>query len=261
MCLKRVNNSQRIPSEALLVNCNYNSSACSYLRRIKRHSVLFLLPPAVSAGERILLDESFSGEAIPKPWKPSGRKNSFSIIDSALRGVAAADDGHGPTIGVPIEGRDLTLEFDFKFTKPGYFLCLIDGDSQFAGQAHLLRFAATKTQVQLMQDRGDPVSKKKQKAERDRNGGKRIPATRAQLADPTFYRIERLATHAATAADGKWHHVIIELRGNRVTAKFDATKMSAAGTVLDEKKSRLVFLVGQTGDIRIDNVKLRTLVK
>jgi len=224
-------------------------------------TVLFFLPPATLAGERILLDESFSGEALPKPWKPGGRNNSFSIVDGVLRGVAAADDGHGPSMGVPIEGHDLVLEFDLKFARRGYFLCLIDGDSQFAGQAHLLRFAATKTQVQLMQDRGDPVSKREQKEARDRNGGERIPATRAQLADPAFYRIERLARHAATAADGKWHHVVIELRGNRVTAGFDDTKMSATGTVLDEKKSRLVFLVGQTGDIRIDNVKLRSLTK
>jgi len=55
--------------------------------------------------------------------------------------------------------------------------------------------------------------------------------------------------------------VTITLRGNRVLARFDKTKLSATGTVLDVKKSRLVFLVGQTGDIRIDNVKLRTLTR
>jgi len=223
--------------------------------------VVLLLSPCASAGERVLLDESFSGTAIPKPWKPGGRKNAFSIVDGVLRGVAAAGDHHGPSIGIPIQGHDLILEFDFKFARPGYFLCLIDGDSQFRGQAHLLRFAATKTQVQLMQDRGDPVSKRRQYKERQRNGGKRVPPTRAQLADPSFYRIERLARHTATAIDGRWHHVTITLRGNRVLAGFDKTKLSATGTVLDVKKSRLVFLVGQTGDVRIDNVKLRTLTK
>jgi len=40
----------------------------------------------------------------------------------------------------------------------------------------------------------------------------------------------------------------------------DDTEMCATGTVLDEEKSRLVFLVGQTGDIRIDNVKLSAVV-
>ena len=223
--------------------------------------VVLLLPPVVSAGERVLLDESFSGDTIPKSWRPGGHKHSFSVIEGVLRGVAAPGDRHGPSIGVPIQGHDLLLEFDLKFAKPGYFLCLIDGDSQFRGQAHLLRFSATKTRVDLMQDRGDPVSKRKQKQQRDRNGGKRIRPTRSQLADPSFYRIERLAHHSATAWDGKWHHVTIQLRGNHVTATFDSARLSATGTVLDVKKSRLVFLVAQTADVRLDNVKLWSLSK
>jgi hypothetical protein len=32
--------------------------------------------------------------------------------------------------------------------------------------------------------------------------------------------------------------------------------MTATGSVLDAPKSRIVFLVGQSGDIRIDNVKV-----
>ncbi len=210
--------------------------------------------------EILLLDETFSGDKIPGRWKAGGRKHAFAVVNGTLRGVAAAGDRHGPSIGVPIEGHDLELSFDFRFAKPGYFLCLIDGDSQFQGQAHLLRFAATRTRVQLMQDRGDPASKRKQKAERDRNGGTPIRPTPAQLADPSFYRIERLAARAATPSDGKWHHVVIVLRGNHVRAKFDNLQLAATGTVLDVAKSRLVFLVAQTADVRIDNVRLKTFV-
>jgi hypothetical protein len=217
-----------------------------------------LFAPVISGEERVLLDETFSTDAIPKPWQPAGRTGSCSIADGTLKCVAAEGDDHGPSIGVPIEGRDLVLEFDFQFVKPGYFLCLIDGDSQFTGQAHLLRFAATGQQVQLMQDRGDPASKKAQKEERDRNGGKRTPPTPEQLKDPSFYRIEKLAMKPAKTTDGKKHHVTIEVRGNRVTAKYDDLELSGTGTVLDEQKSRLVFLVAQTGDVRIDNVKLRS---
>ena len=179
------------------------------------------------------------------------------MVDGTLRCVAVVGDGHGPSIGVPIEGHDLKLEFDFKFAKPGYFLCLIDGDSQFTGQAHLLRFVVTQQHVRLLQDRGDPVSKRAQKEERDANGGKRIAPTPEQLADPAFYRIEPLARQEAKATDGKWHHVRIDLRGNEVTARFDdGLELAATGTVLDVSKSRVVFLVGQSGDIRIDKVKV-----
>jgi hypothetical protein len=206
----------------------------------------------------VLIDEGFDAKTIPDKWQPGGRKGSFTIVDGSLRAVAQPDDSHGPSIGVPISGHDLTIEFDVRFAKAnGYFLFLIDGASQYGGQAHLLRFAATPRLIQLMQDRGDLASKKAQKKERDANGGKRIPPTPEQLADPKFYRIEQLARQNAKPSDGKWHHVRIELRGNNVTARLDDGPMlSGKGTVLDEPKSRIVFLVGQSGDIRIDKVRV-----
>ena len=204
-----------------------------------------------------LVDEDFSSNAIPANWQSGGRKGSWSVVDGALRGVAQPGDSHGPSIGLPISGHDLQIEFDFRYAtkEKGYFLFLVDGDSQFQGQAHLLRFSAAGKQVQLAQDRGDPASKQAQKKERDKNGGKRIPATKEQLADPGFYRIESLAKHTATPADGEWHHVRIAIHGNHVSAQLDdQEKLSAKATVLDVPKSRIVFLVGQEGDVRIDDV-------
>lgn len=107
-----------------------------------------------------------------------------------------------------------------------------------------------------MQDRGDPVSKMAQKKQRDANGGKRVPPTKTQLADPAFYRVERLAKQAAKPNDGKWHHIKIRVSENQVTAQFDKQPpLTTKGTVLNVAKSRVVFLVGNSGDIRIDNVK------
>ncbi len=220
-----------------------------------------ILSSLAFAEEQVLLDESFSKDAIPKTWQSGGRKNSFSIVDNTLRGIATAGDHHGPSIGLPIKCHNLVLEFDYKFVKPGYLLCLIDGESQFAGQAHLLRLAVTKTHIQIAQDRGDLISKRKQKKERDKNGGKRIPPTKAQLADDSFYRVESLARKKSKTEDGDWHHVSIKMQGNKVVAMIDNKKLLATGTVFDVKKSRLVFLVAQTGDIRIDNVKLKSISK
>lgn len=227
-------------------------------------TILFFAVSVLKAEEpTVLIDETFDVNTIPAKWQPGGRKASFTIVDGALRAAAQPDDNHGPSIGVPISGHDLTVEFDVKFAKPkGYFLFLIDGDSQFRGQAHLLRFAATPKQVQLMQDRGDPASKVAQKKERDANGGKRIPPSADQLSDPKFYRIEQLARQSATPSDGDWHHVRIELRGNSVMARFDdGPRLSGKGTVLDVRKSRIVFLVGQSGDIRIDKVRVTSQKK
>ena len=211
----------------------------------------------------LIVDETFDTVTMPEKWRPGGREQSFTLVDGALRGVAHPDDSHGPSISYPISAHDLGIEFDLKVVNPkGYFLFLIDGDSQFNGQAHLLRFSATGKRIQLMQDRGDPASKMKQKEERDANGGKRIPPTKEQLADPDFYRIEPLANQVATQTDGKWHHIRIDLKGNAVTARIDESEaFSATGTVLDVPKSKIVFLVGNSGDMRIDNVRVISIPK
>jgi hypothetical protein len=209
--------------------------------------------------DKLLLDESFSSPTLPAQWQPGGRPNSFSIVDGALRGVAQPDDAHGPAIGVPIEGHNLTVEFRVKFAQPGYFLFLVDGDSQFGGEAHLLRLALTKDGVQLAQDRGSLASKMEQKKARDaaqKAGTKVPPPTKEQLADPKFYRTESLAKQPAKPTDGEWHHVRVELHGNEVVAQMDdLPALHGTGTVLDAKKSRLDFLVAQSGDIRIDDVR------
>ena len=220
---------------------------------------LLLTASAFAETATPLLDETFPAPGMPAKWRPGGRPNSFSIVDGALRGVAQPDDSHGPSISVPIEGRDLSVQFRVKFAAPGYFLFLVDGDSQFGGQAHLLRFALDGKFMQLAQDRGSLESKAAQKAAKDeaaKNGAKPPAPTKEQLADPKFYRTESLNRQPAKAGD-EWHSVKIELRGNEVTAQVDGLPaMNAKGTVLEAKKSSLVFLVGNSGDVRIDDVKV-----
>jgi hypothetical protein len=221
-------------------------------------SALCATVTAFAAPDKLLLDESFSSPTLPPKWQPGGRPNSFSIVDGALRGVAQPDDAHGPAIGVPIDGHNLTVEFRVKFAQKGYFLFLIDGESQFGGEAHLLRLALTADAMQLAQDRGTLASKMEQKNARDaaqKAGTKIPPPTKEQLADPKFYRTESLGRQPAKPTDGEWHQVRIELHGNEVVAQMDKLPaLHGTGTVLDVKKSRIAFLVSQSGDIRIDDV-------
>ncbi len=225
--------------------------------------LLASLGAAAFAGDaKPLISETFSAPALPANWQPGGRPGSFSIAEGALRGVAQPDDSHGPSIGVPIEGRDLSVQFRVKFAKKGYFLFLVDGDSQFGGQAHLLRFALDGNFMQLAQDRGSLESKMAQKKEKDaaaKAGTKPPQPTKEQLADAKFYRTESLARTPMKAGQ-EWHTVRIEVRGNSVTAQVDdLPALSGTGTVLDVKKSRVVFLVGNSGDVRIDDVKVSAL--
>jgi hypothetical protein len=215
--------------------------------------------PQLAQVGKSLLEERFDAPALPDNWKPGGRPNSFTIVDGALRGVAQPDDNHGPSIGVPITARNVTVAFRVKFEHPGYFLFLIDGDSQFGGQAHLLRFALAPEFEQLAQDRGSLESKSAQAAARAaaQKAGTTVPVpTKEQLADPKFYRTESLARQPAKPAD-QWHDVLVELNGNDVVAQMDELPpLKAKGTVLDAPKSRLVFLIGNSGTMLVDDVRV-----
>jgi hypothetical protein len=218
------------------------------------------LKPQLAQLGKLLLEENFPGAALPPEWKPGGRANSFSVVDGALRGVAQPDDAHGPAISAPIDGHNVTVAFRMKFAEPGYFLFLIDGDSQFGGQAHLLRFALAFGQEQLAQDRGTPASHAAQGAARAaaQKAGTKLPTpSPEELADPKFYRTESLAKQPAKTADGEWHEVLIELVGNDALAQMDdLPPMRGKGTVLDAKKSRIVFLVGSSGTVLVSNVRV-----
>lgn len=206
-----------------------------------------------------LLCEDFSAASLPAKWQPGGRAGSFRVVDGALQGVCAPDDSHGPAVSVPIEGRNLAIRFSVKLAKPGVVLFLVDGESQFGGAAHLLRVALGGKFAALQQDRGSPESKHAQAAEKAKaakEGRKRAQPTKEQLADPKFYRTEMLDRKETNLADGQWHHMLVEIRGNDAVAQVDGAVLRAKGTVFDVKKSRIVFLVGMSGTMLIDDVKV-----
>jgi hypothetical protein len=218
------------------------------------------LRPRITRPVKSLLDETFPNSTLDKPWEPGGRPGSFSIVDGALQGVAKPDDHHGPSIAVPLSGQNFTIGFRFKYAKPGYFLFLLDGESQFGGAAHLLRVSLAPGQTAIQQDRGEPAShiaQGKAKREAEKSGRVLPVPTREQLADPKFYRVEKLASQPAKTGDGQWHQVLIEQHGNEVLVQVDdQPPLPATGTVLDSRKSRIVFLVGQSGTVLVDDVKV-----
>lgn len=215
--------------------------------------------PLITKPGKLLLSQEFSLPPMPANWQPGGRPKSFSIVDGALQGICQPDDSHGPAIGVPIDGRNITIQFSVKQTKPGLVLFLVDGDSPFGGQAHLFRFALGGNFATLQQDRGSPESKQAQAAEKAKaakEGAKPAQPTKEQLADPKFYRTETLDRKPVNLAGAQWHQVLVEINGNDAAAQVDGVALRAKGTVFDVKKSRLVFLVGLGGTVLIDNVKV-----
>ena len=220
-----------------------------------------LLVGSVHAGE--LIHEDFNGTELPKGWEPSGRPKSWSVVEGTLQGVCDKTDDHGPAIKAPFSGHNVALSYKVKLDEAGNCLALLDGESAFGGQAHLLRISIWGGTLVLAQDRGTPQSHLDQAAANAaaRKAGKKVePPTPAQLADPKFYRTERLASQKLNVKPGEWLTIAVEVKGNDVTATVNgAEKVAAKGTVFDVEKSRLVFLVGQGKKVWVDDVRLSNL--
>jgi len=179
--------------------------------------------PLITKPGKVLLSEDFSAAQIPANWQPGGHPNSFSIVDGALQGVCSPEDAHGPAIGVPIDAHNVTIRFSVKLAK-GLLLFLVDGDSQFGGQAHLLRVALDSKNATLQQDRGSLESKQAQAVDKQaaaKEGRKPATPTPEQLADPKFYRTETLDRKPVRVTDGEWHRVLVEISGNEAVAQVD----------------------------------------
>ncbi len=218
-----------------------------------------ILSLAAVANAADLINADFSQPELPKDWTPGGRKGSWTIVDGALQGACAASDDHGPSISVPLVTKNTTLSFRVKREPGAYALMLIDGESTFGGQAHLLRVAVSGNNLTIAQDRGSPKSHVDQGKARTeaKKANQPLPPkpTALQLADPWFYRTESLATAKLTSKPEDWLKIEVITHGNNVTVTINDKQMvTAKSTVLDVAKSKLVFLIGGGKKMWIDDV-------
>ena len=227
---------------------------------MRLHLLALAFCTSTFAGE--LFHEDFSADGLPKDWTTGGRANSWTVVEGALQGACAKDDDHGPAVFAPLAGRDLAVSCKVKLDEKGNCLMLIDGESAFGGSAHLLRVSIYGNTLAIAQDRGTPESHIQQGKLRAAltKEGKKVPSpTAEQMADPKFYRVERLASVPLQAPPGEWIKLDVSLKGNEVTVTVnDTQKLAAQGTVFDVAKSRLVFLVGQGRKLWIDDVRAST---
>ena len=224
-----------------------DSGDCTSDMRIATCFLLLALS-GLQAGE--LFHQSFPGSELPKDWAPGGRPHCWTVQDGVLQGECQPADDHGPWISTPLPMKNGTVEYDAKVDEGGYLLMLIDGDSAYGGQAHLLRIVLRPGTLHIQQDRGALASKAAQKKARDaaKAAGQPEPKpTPEQLADPSFYRVDKLATASQPALKpGAWVKVKLQLTGNEAKVWVNGAEAAhATGAVWDVAKSKLTFLVGQ----------------
>lgn len=225
--------------------------------------LLAILAFATAAQAADLVSDDFAGTELSKQWTLGGRAGSWSIVDGTLQGACAPEDDHGPSISTPLVTKNVTLSFKLKREPGVYALMLIDGESVFGGQAHLLRVAVNGNNLTIAQDRGSPKShldQAKAKAAAKKAGQPLPKPTPTELADPWYYRTEVLATAKLTSKPEEWLHIEVIAHGNGVTVTINDKQMiTAKSTVLDVAKSKLVFLAGNGKKLWIDDVQAASM--
>jgi len=187
--------------------------------------------PTLGRKGKLLLEEKFESDAVPKGWN----KNTgvIAISNGALAASELASDKHAGAFRRLMPLRDCAVQLDFKFTGATMFHLGFDpAPGELKKQGHLFSLIITPESWSITEhpDKSDPKSKN---------------VVHAKVATK-FSRDE-------------WFTLLLEVKGNEVVARV-AGRESLRVTAKDfhVKKPGLVFRVGgKDGQgVLIDNVKV-----
>jgi len=218
------------------------------------------IPPLLTTTGKSLINEDFSGAALPATLRTLNSPDGFRAAAGALEIISQAGQERSTHGVIMVSGRDLTVAFSVKFTKPGALYIGIDGYKEsFKGNTHLVRFSLTPERMAWDQKRGGPESKLAvgEAAKAARSAKQPIPQpTPEQLADPNFFRTEELAARNIRSPVGEYHQVLLEVSGNELVAQVDGQTLLATATEADTMKNRIG--IGLTGrcTVILDEVRV-----
>jgi len=207
-----------------------------------------------------LVREEFSGNAVPATFHTLKTPDSFSVVEGALQFITQPGQQNATHGAFMVKSHNLTVAFSVKFVKPGTLYVGIDGYKEaFKGNTHLARFSLSPQRIAWDQHRGGPESKRAvgEAMKAARAAKQPLPKPSAeQLADPTFFRIEELATKPIECPVGEWHQVLLEVNGNDLVAQVDGQTLVATSTEADAIKNRIGIGMTGRGTLLIDNIHI-----
>jgi hypothetical protein len=190
--------------------------------------------PTLGKQGRLLLEENFAGDAVPKGWAKNF--GALAVSGGALRAGQQASDKHAAAFRRPLPVRDCAIQVDFKFAGATTFHLGFDpAPGELKKKGHLFSLVVTPTEWSILEhvDKADPKSKN---------------AVRAKA--------------AAGFPRDQWHTLLLEVKGETVVARVDGREaLRASAKDFGVKKPGLVFRVmGQDGDaVLFDNLKVWAL--
>jgi hypothetical protein len=185
--------------------------------------------PTLGKRGKILLEENFAGDALPKGWAKNF--GALAVSGGALRAGQQASDQHAAAFRRPLPVRDCAIQVDFQFAGATAFHLGFDpAPGELKKKGHLFSLVVTPTEWSILEhvDKADPASKN---------------AVRAKAA-------------VALPRD-RWHTLLIEVKGETVVARVDGREaLRASAKDFGVKKP----VMGQDGAaVLFDNLKVWAL--
>jgi len=169
---------------------------------------------------KLLFSDDFSGSELSKEWKIA--KGKWEILQGALRGSEIATDQHAAVIKHALPGKNVVLQFKFRFLGAKTAACSFDG------KGHVCRVVLNSQGFTLRRDVAKDSGEK--------------PAT--------------LGKGEVELKPEEWHTMLIEIQGKEMLAQVD-DKVFAFGehAGVDNDKATFGFPVsGESfvvGDVRV----------
>lgn len=180
------------------------------------------LKPAHAPAGKLVVDESFAGAALGKAW--TANKGDWQVRDGAVIGKEKASDEHAAVLTLGQPNRDSILRFSFR----------LDGAKGFNvswnhAKGHLFRIGIAEDGLTLNKDKD-----------------KKDPASKAVA----------LGKAAGKFEAGKWHTVLVEVQGAKVSVQADnGVKLAGSHPELDVDKTGYRF-VTRGESLRLADVKV-----
>jgi hypothetical protein len=181
-----------------------------------------LTPVLVKPG-KIVVEESFEAAALGKDW--SAAKGAWVPRDGVLAGQEKKEEKHAAVLTLGRPNRDSILRFAFKLDGAKSMSLSLNS----AKGGHLFRVSVAPESVTILKDKD-----------------KRDPQSKGLV----------LGKAAAKFNDGKWHTVLVEIRGADVAVQTDqGVKLKGSHPGLDVDKTGYRFVTAGAS-LLVDDVKV-----
>lgn len=160
---------------------------------------------------KLLFSDDFNGSALAAGWV--GKPGNWEIANGAAKAAERAEDKHAAVRRHPLAYHDAIFEFSFRLDGARML-----GLSLNNKNGHVCRLTVTPKGLLLQTDK---------------------PNAKSDL------KPERLATLDTPIEAGKWHTVVVEVRGKRMTAQLDGKQtLGGESARVDVDKTDFGFPVG-----------------